>query len=458
MSSPENTTPNKYDAAEILRLADADRRHIWQPFTQMQEYLRAEPLLIARADGPYLYDAHGNRLLDGISSLWCNVHGHRQPHIDAAIRAQLERVAHSTLLGPTHEPAVEFAARLVGIAPAGLTRVFYSDNGATACEVALKMAFQYWQNRAQDEKRPALAEKTKFIRLREAYHGDTIGAVSVGGIELFHRIFHPLLFHTVAFPVPVPSFADARAQVAALIEERAHETAAFILEPLVQGAGGMLVHQDGFLAHVREITRACDVLLICDEVATGFGRTGRMFACEHEQVTPDLMTLGKGITGGYLPLAATLTTEDVFRAFLGTANKTFLHGHTYTGNPLACAAGIASLDVFEREHVLEGLPPKIERLSSRARAQTDHPHVGEVRLRGMMGGIELVKDKEGSLPYDEADRIGARVCDACRAKGVLLRPLGPVIVLMPPLCISLDQIDCLMDAVCEAIDEVCGRT
>jgi adenosylmethionine-8-amino-7-oxononanoate aminotransferase len=451
--------PETLKQDEIERLERLDRENVWHPFTQMREYMSVKPLLIERGEGAWLYDVRGNRFLDGVGSLWCNVHGHRHPHIDKAVREQLDKLAHSTLLGPSHPGAAEFAERLLEVAPTGMRRVFYSDSGATACEIALKIAFQHWQLRADRENKPELAKKTRFIRLQDAYHGDTIGAVSVGGIDLFHQIFHPLLFETIPFPSPVPAFNDAKEQVSKLVAEHAHETAAFIIEPLVQGAAGMRVHQEGFLKHLREVTREHDVLLICDEVATGFGRTGKMFAVEHEDVVPDLMALAKGITGGYLPLAATLTTEEVFEAFLGEHRdrRTFFHGHTYTGNPLACAAAIASLEVFSREWVLESLPEKMDQLAARAEALRDHPHVGDVRVRGMMGGIELVKDKAAGTSWDWTERMGDRVCSACRPKGVLLRPLGDVIVLMPPLCIDGEQIDLLFDAIGESIDEVCGR-
>jgi adenosylmethionine-8-amino-7-oxononanoate aminotransferase len=420
-----------------MNLADKDKRYLWHPFTQMRQW--TEPLIIAAADGNELIDSDGRRYLDGVSSLWVNLHGHRRRELDDAIRAQLDRVAHSTLLGLANVPSIELAERLIAIAPRGLTRVFYSDSGSTAAEIALKIAFQYQKQRG----RPA---KQKFLALTNAYHGDTIGAVSVGGIDLFHEIFHPLLFNVLH----VPPVIDALDQ---LLQQHAHELAAFIVEPLVQGAAGMLLQPPGFLRAARELCTRHDVLLICDEVATGFGRTGTMFACEQEQVAPDLMCLAKGISGGYLPLAATLATETIYDAFLGEpADKlTFFHGHTYTGNPLACAAGIASLDIFARDRVLERLPATIARLHARLDEQVQPlARVVEIRRRGLMIGIEL-----GPYSYDAA--IGARVCADMRRRGVILRPLGNVIVMMPPLSISDDEIDRLVLAARDSIVAVTDR-
>jgi adenosylmethionine---8-amino-7-oxononanoate aminotransferase len=404
----------------VPAVQEADRRHVWHPFTQQRGWCEeGPPLVIDRAAGTNLYDLEGNCYIDGVSSLWCNVHGHRHPAIDAAIRAQLERVAHSTMLGLTHEPAVELARKLLAVAPGPLTRVFYSESGSTAVEIALKMAFQFWAQRGE-------RSRTRFICLESSYHGDTLGSVSVGGIELFHSLYRPLLFDSLR------ARAGDGDHLEELLERHGAQTAAVIIEPLVQGAAGMLLQPDGYLGRVRELCDAHDVLMICDEVATGFGRTGRMFACEHEEVTPDLMCVGKGLTGGYLPLAATLTTEPVYEAFLGEFEefKTFFHGHTYTGNPLASAAAIASLELFQREHTLEALQPKVD-LLSRLLAQrvTFLPGVAEVRQRGFMVGIELIEQPV-------AERIGHQVTLAARRRGAIIRPLGDVIVLMPPLSIS----------------------
>jgi adenosylmethionine-8-amino-7-oxononanoate aminotransferase len=400
-------------------LIAADHRHLWHPFTQQQAWCEEEPpLVIDHAAGTNLYDLKGNAYIDGVSSLWCNVHGHRHPAIDAAIRDQLDHVAHSTMLGLSHQPAIELAERLVAIAPAGLERVFYSDSGSTAVEIALKMAFQYWAQRGRPERH-------RFICLENAYHGDTIGAVSVGGIDLFHSLYRPLLFdalHTRA--------GDA-GHLGALLSEHRPEIAAVIVEPLVQGAGGILLQPDGYLRRVRELCDQHGALLICDEVATGFGRTGKMFACEHEQVSPDLLCVGKGLTGGYLPLAATLATERIYEGFLGRPEdaRTFFHGHTFTGNPLACAAAIATLETFETERTLELLQPKIGLLSGLLERVAMLPAVAEVRQRGMMVGIELVR-----APASE--RLGHQVTLAARQRGAVIRPLGDVVVLMPPLAIS----------------------
>ncbi|HXU71938.1 MAG TPA: adenosylmethionine--8-amino-7-oxononanoate transaminase [Polyangia bacterium] len=421
-----------------MNLSEKDRRYVWHPFTQMRDWTAAEPLIIARAEGNELIDTDGRRYLDGVSSLWVNLHGHHRRELDDAVRAQLDRVAHSTLLGLANVPSIELAERLVKIAPPGLSRVFYSDSGSTAVEVALKIAFQYQKQRGH-------AEKRKFLALTDAYHGDTVGAVSVGGIDLFHEIFHSLLFHVLR----VPPSIDALEQ---MLAEHGHELAALVVEPLVQGAAGMLMQPPGFLRAARELCSRHEVLLVCDEVATGFGRTGTMFACEQESVSPDLLCLAKGISGGYLPLAATLATEQIYSAFLGQYEQklTFFHGHTYTGNPLACAAGIASLDLFERDRVLEKLQPKIGRLHARLDEQLRPlKPVVEIRRRGFMVGVEL-----GPYAYEQA--IGARVCMDLRARGVILRPLGNVIVMMPPLSITDDEIDRLVDATRAAIAAVCG--
>jgi adenosylmethionine---8-amino-7-oxononanoate aminotransferase len=404
--------------------AQLDRDHVWHPFTQQQGWSEEEPLVIERGEGSYLFDTEGRRYLDGTAALWCNVHGHRHPTIDRAVREQLDRVAHTTMLGLSHPGATELAARLVGIAPAGLSRVFYSDSGSTAAEIALKIAFQYQQQRDGEN-----ARRTKFVRLREAYHGDTIGSVSVGGIDLFHSTYLPLLFEThVAEP------GDA-ADLERVLEAHGEEIAGVIVEPLVQGAAGVLVQPMGYLRAARELCDRHGVLLICDEVATGFGRTGTMFACEQEGVTPDLMCLAKGITGGYLPLAATLTSEEIYEGFLGSYEefRTFFHGHTYTGNPLACAAALASLDIFEQERTLERLQPKIALLEELLAEVAAMPEVAEVRQKGFMVGIDLGD-------HDDSLRMGHRVTVEARKRGAFIRPLGNTVVLMPPLSISEDEL------------------
>jgi adenosylmethionine-8-amino-7-oxononanoate aminotransferase len=421
-----------------FELTAADRRHLWHPFTQQEGWCQEEPpLVIDHAEGTNLYDTDGNAYIDGVSSLWCNVHGHRHPALDAAIRAQLDRVAHSTMLGLSHEPAIELAEKLVEIAPPGVSRVFYSDSGSTAVEVALKMAYQWWAQRGD-------RRRTGFICLENAYHGDTLGAVSVGGIDLFHSVYRPLLFDTWQ-----ARLGDAE-HMAELLLEHGDRVAAVIVEPLVQGAAGMLTAPDGYLRTVREQCDAHGVLLICDEVATGFGRTGTMFACQQEDVVPDLLCVGKGITGGYLPLAATLTTERIYEGFLGRPDelRTFFHGHTYTGNPLACAAGIATLETFERERTLETLQPKIELLGRLLEHRIEGlPGVAEIRRRGFMVGIEL-----GAQPG--AARLGHEVTLAARERGAIIRPLGDVVVLMPPLAISESELCRLVAITASAIIDV----
>jgi adenosylmethionine---8-amino-7-oxononanoate aminotransferase len=412
-----------------------DREFVWHPFTQQQGWSEEEPVVIERGEGSYLFDTEGRRYLDGTAALWCNLHGHRHPTIDRAVHEQLERVAHSTMLGLTHTGAVELAARLVEIAPPGLSRVFYSDSGSTAAEIALKIAYQYQHQRGGEH-----ARRTSFVRLREAYHGDTIGSVSVGGIDLFHSTYKPLLFETHAAEP-----GDA-ADLERVLTAHHEEVAAVIIEPLVQGAAGMLIQPSGYLRAVRELCDRFGVLLICDEVATGFGRTGTMFACEQEGVAPDLMCLAKGITGGYLPLAATLATEEIYAGFLGSYEefKTFFHGHTYTGNPLACAAALANLDVFESERTIERLQPKIALLGELLETVEAMPEVAEVRRQGFMTGIDLG-------PHDAALRMGHRVTVEARKRGAFVRPLGNTVVLMPPLSISESELRELVGITAESV-------
>jgi adenosylmethionine---8-amino-7-oxononanoate aminotransferase len=416
--------------------AQLDHDRLWHPFTQQQGWSEEEPLMIERAEGTELIDSEGRRYIDGVSSLWCNVHGHRHAGIDAAVREQLDRVAHSTMLGLSHPGAAELAARLVELAPPGLSRAFYSESGSTATEIALKMAFQFQQQRGGQH-----ARRTSFVHLRDAYHGDTIGSVSVGGIGLFHATYRPLLFETHA---AAPGDAADLERVLSCHEEK---IAALIVEPLVQGAAGMLVHPPGYLRAARELCDRFGVLMICDEVATGFGRTGTMFACEQEGVSPDLLCLAKGLTGGYLPLAATLSTERIYEGFLGAPEdqRTFFHGHTYTGNPLACAAALANLEAFEQERTLERLQPKIELLSQQLDAVAAMPEVAEVRQRGFMVGIDLGE-------HDPALRLGHRVTLEARRRGAIVRPLSDVVVLMPPLAIAEDELGRLVEITAASIE------
>ena len=452
--------PPDVDTETLIRW---DHRHLWHPFTQMADWLTEEPLIIAEAEGCTLIDVRGRRYLDGVSSLWCNVHGHRHPVLDAALRAQVDRVAHTTLLGLANRPSIELAHALVAIAPPGLTRVFYSDAGATAVEAALRMALQYQQLRGETGRR-------QFASLVEAYHGDTLGAVGVGYSEAFHRYVASAVVPAVRLTPPhvfrwqrglsaEAALAAALAEAERVLTQHGPQLAALIVEPLVQGAAGMWVHPVAYLTGLHELAHRHGMLFIADEVATGFGRTGRMFACEHAAITPDILCLAKGVSGGYLPLAATLTTEEIFAAFLGPYEdfRAFFHGHTYTGNPLGCAVGLASLAVFREARTLELLDAKVARLAERLAADVAPlPHVGDIRQQGMMVGIELVAAPPGRVPYPPAARIGQRVVHAARARGVVIRPLGNVIVLMPPLAISAAEIDRLVAVTGEAIHEATG--
>jgi adenosylmethionine-8-amino-7-oxononanoate transaminase len=483
---------------ENKHLEETDKRYIWHPFTQMKDWLAEEPIIVSEGRDCFIKDVYGNWYLDGVSSLWVNIHGHRKKEIDDAVREQLGRIAHSTMLGLSNVPAIKLAERLaklvqqsaVGsqlpplpphlpfgkggqeegslhsspLAPCPLppSKVFYSDNGSTAVEVALKMAFQYWIHKGK-------GEKVSFLSLKNGYHGDTLGAVSVGGIDIYHKVFGPLLFKTYKAPSPHCCRCELEATYPAckleclgkmeeMLREKSGEIAAVIIEPLVQAAGGMIVAPPGYLKGVRELCSKYDVLMIADEVATGFGRTGRMFACEHEGVVPDILCLSKGITGGYLPLAATIATEEIYNAFLGDFKdlKTFFHGHSYTGNPLGCTAALACLDIFEREKTLERLAPKTEMLESFLKDIGRLDHVGDVRSKGLMAGIELVKDKSTKEPYPWEEKMGWRVCYYAREHGVIIRPLGNVVVIMPPLSISLENLEQLLKVIKEGIVSVTG--
>ncbi len=437
-----------------------DKKYLWHPFTQMKDWLNEEPLVIDEARGCYLKDVNGRRYLDGVSSLWVNVHGHRKKEIDEAIKAQVNRLSHSTLLGLSNAPAVELAEALVKIAPKGLAKVFYSDNGSTAVEVAVKIAYQFWQNIGR-------TRKSEIAHLSNAYHGDTLGSVSVGGIDLFHKVYRNLIFKTLQVEFPdfyrcpkgksYPAYTEECLRgLEDLFEEKHDSIAAFVVEPIVQGAAGMIVWPEGIFKKISLLCKKHDIFLIADEVATGFGRTGRMFACEHEEVTPDILCLAKGLTGGYLPLAATLTTKRIFEGFLFDykEQKTFFHGHTYTGNPLACAAALANLKIFEEERTLDKLQSKIKYLAAGLKKFYNLSSVGDIRQKGMMVGIELVKDKKTKEPYPWEERMGVKVCQEVRKHGVILRPLGNVIVLMPPLAITKEEIDQLLEATYRSIEKV----
>ena len=443
------------------RLRRQDKQAIWHPFTQMADWEKEAPLVIERGEGNYLFDTDGNRYFDGVSSLWVNLFGHRRREIDEAVREQLSRLAHSTFLGLTHEPAIELAGKLLAVGPPGLSRVFYSDNGSTAMEIAIKMAFQYWRQKEGGGKREG------FLALSGGYHGDTIGSVSAGGIDLFHGIFRPLLFPVCRLPMPHcyrcpyglarPSCGlHCAERMEEEVRERAGSLAAVVVEPLVQGAAGMILMPEGYLGRLRAATRECGVLLVCDEVATGFGRTGTMFACEQEGVSPDILAVAKGLTGGYLPLAATLATEEIYGAFLGRFEefRTFFHGHSYTANPLGCAAALATLSIFEREDVLGRVRRLSAVLSDELGRLEGRPHVGEIRRKGLMAGIEVVKDKKTRESFSPAEKVGQRIVRKVREQGILLRPLGDVVVLMPPLSSTEAEIERLVCAVDGAIREV----
>ena len=443
------------------QLRTADNSFVWHPFTPMQAFVEENAPIIERGAGFDLFDTEGNKYLDGISSLWCNVHGHQVPEIDDAIRAQLNKVSHSTMLGLSSVPSIELAKRLVDITPDGLTRVFYSDSGATAVEVALKLAYQFHQQKSEGAGRRDL-----FVGVSRAYHGDTVGTVSLGGIDLFHATYGRLLFQKLAVPSPVtyrvPAGYDESswieicfAELEKTFEENHEQIAAFVIEPLVQGAGGILVHPEGYLRKVREITTRYRIPLIADEVAVGFGRTGTMFACEQEDVRPDIMCMAKGITGGYLPLAATMATEEIFEAFLGEPHegRTFFHGHTYTGNPLAAAAALASLDLFESNNVVANAKANADIIRAALAPLSDHPNVGEIRQRGIMVGIELVQDRNNKTPFPADLRLGHRVTLAGRQLGIIIRPLGDVVVLMPAPAMPGDTVRDLCERTIQAIDD-----
>jgi adenosylmethionine-8-amino-7-oxononanoate aminotransferase len=464
---------------ENEHLGESDKKYIWHPFTQMKDWLEEKPVIISEGRDCFIKDIYGNWYLDGVSSLWVNIHGHRKKEIDEAIKEQLDNISHSTMLGLSNVPAIKLAEKLVTIVNKSLVishqpnppspplqkggfKVFYSDNGSTSVEVALKMAFQYWRQKA-------VKGKTGFLSLNNAYHGDTIGAVSVGGIDIFHKTFGPLLFKTYKAPSPFcyrceldKTYPDCKIaclnNMEDILREHSDRIAAVIIEPYVQAAGGMIIAPEGYLKGVRALCTKYNVLLIADEIATGFGRTGKMFACEHESVVPDIMCLSKGITGGYLPLAATITTAEIYNAFLGDFSdlKTFFHGHSYTGNPLACAAALACLDIFEKERTLETLGPKIELLESFLKDMSKLDHVGDVRNKGLMAGIELVKDNLTKEPYPWEDRMGWRVAHYASDNGVFLRPLGNVIVIMPPLAISTENLEQMLRVLRNGIANITG--
>lgn len=447
-------------------LKQRDFAALWHPCTQMKDYGEEGtlPMLaIRRGEGVWLEDFDGNRYLDAVSSWWVNLFGHANPTINAAIRDQLEQLEHVILAGCTHEPVVRLSERLIGLTPEPLTRCFFADNGSAAVEVALKMSFHYWKNRGQPEKQ-------RFICLTNSYHGETLGALSVGAVELYRATYAPLMLPVITVPGPDcfereegETCTDvARRQfdlMEATLAAHAHETAAVIIEPLVQCAGGMRMHDPEYLRLLRE---ACDrhgVHLIADEIAVGFGRTGAMFACEHGPIAPDFLLLSKGLTGGYLPLAVALTTDEVYEAFYDDYEKlnAFLHSHSYTGNPLACRAALATLDIFENEPVLERNRTLAERMAKALSPLRDHPNVAEVRQTGMIAAVELVQDKVSRRPFPWQERRGLEIYRHGLERGALLRPLGNVSYLMPPYVITGEQIDFLAEVMGEGIERAVLR-
>jgi len=444
------------------QLMDWDKEYIWHPFTQMKDYMDMNPLVIQKGEGCYLVDTSGNRYIDGVSSLWVLVHGHGKKELVDAIQKQSKTLCHSTLLGLANVPSVILAKKLIEIVPKGLSKVFYSDNGSTSVEIALKMAYQYWQQKGEKRRK-------RFIAFTNAYHGDTIGAVSVGGIDLFHQVYGPLLFKTFKAPSPYcyrcpmklrqetcgMACVDAFEKV---VKKHHEETCAVIIEPLVQGAAGMILQPPGWINAIWKIAKEYGLLFIADEVATGFGRTGNLFACEEERISPDFMCVAKGITGGYLPLAATLSTEEVFNGFLGQFDefKTFFHGHTYTGNPIACAVAVESINLFKKEGLLQKLQQKTAILKNSLDRFKELTHVGEVRQKGFMVGIELVKSRKTKRSYAPGDKIGQKVIWEARKRSVIIRPLGDIIVLMPPLAIDRPTLEELVDVTYESIKAVTG--
>ena len=428
----------RYDTEAIIEI---DKAHVWHPFTQMRDWMEPDhqPIVLVAGRGAWLEDSLGRRYLDGNSSIWTNIHGHNHPILNQAIREQLKQVAHTSFLGFTNPTAVELARRLVAMLPgSSLTRVFFSDDGSTAIEVAIKMAVQYFLQNGRPQ-------KMGFISFENAYHGDTLGASSLGGISIFHDRFKSHQF-------PVTRIGS----IESLRSIDGSRVAGLVIEPLIQGAAGMRLWPAGMLKTLRGWCDENGVLLIFDEVMTGFGRTGTYFACQHEEVFPDFLAMAKGLTGGYLPLAATLTTERVFNGFLGSPGefRTFFYGHSYSGNPLGCAAALANLEIFEKEAVLEKLQPKIEHLAERLRGMEVLPNVREIRRCGFIAGIEVAQ-KNGEQ-FDGRDQVGSRICLAARRHGLLTRPIHDVIVLMLPLCVSRGEIDLAVDAIGKGIAEVCG--
>ncbi len=435
-----------------------DLAHVWHPCTQMKDHEDLPMIPVRRGSGVWLEDFEGKRYLDAISSWWVNLFGHANPRINAAVRAQLDRLEQVILAGFTHEPVIALSEALTAIAPAGLNRCFYADNGSSAVEVAVKMSFHYWRNVGKTAKR-------RFITLSNSYHGETLGALAVGNVELYKEIYQPLLMDVITVPSP-DCYARERgeswaehsrrkfAYMEAALAKHADETAAVILEPLVQCAGSMRMYDPVYLRLLRQACDRYGVQLIADEIAVGFGRTGTLFACEQAGIRPDMMCLSKGLTAGYLPLSAVITTDSIYNAFYDEYVKltAFLHSHSFTGNPLACAAALASLDIFRTDDVLASNRNLATHLGSRARELASHPHVAEVRQHGMIVAIELVRDKATREPYAWQERRGLKIYRHALSRGVLLRPIGTVLYFMPPYVITPDEIDLMVEVAREGIE------
>jgi adenosylmethionine-8-amino-7-oxononanoate aminotransferase len=460
--SLDSLPPRNFLEIPLQKMTPASIAH-WHGFTQMADF---DPLVIESAQGCWLTTTDQRRLFDGVSSLWCNVHGHRHPKIDAAIAHQLKRVAHVTTLGMSADVTDALAEKLAEITPGDLSHVFFSSDGSSSVEAAMKMAFQYWQQRSDPH-----PEKTKFLALGSAYHGDTTGSVSLGGIKYFHQLFAPILFEPIRGPIPcsyrLPDGVTAQeavdhyaGEIESLLRQHHRSLAAIVMEPLVQGAAGMITHPQGLLSRIRTACDRYDVLLICDEVAVGFGRTGKLFACEHESVVPDILCMGKGLTAGYLPMAATVARPHIYETFLADASamKQFFHGHTFGGNPLAAAAALASIELLETSDILQQVDSKAAYLRDRLEPLSDHPYVGDIRGRGLMVGIEMVAEKSTGTPFDGNELVGRKICDAALERGLWIRPLTDVVVAMPPLCCTLQELDFLADTIIASIEQVFSTT
>ncbi len=448
---------------DYKQLIEKDRKYLWHPFTQMKQWNKQAQMIIVRGEGNKVFDIQGNGYIDAYSSLWCNVHGHNVPELNNAIIEQVKLISHSTMLGAANVPAILLAEKLVEISPKGLSKVFYSDSGATAVEIALKMAYQYWKQKTG-------IVRNKFITFSDAYHGDTIGSVSLGGISVFHEIFKGLLFDTVRVPntyayrmgdgITLDKAGEiVLNEIENALRRNIGKIAALVIEPKMFGAAGMITQPNGFVKKIKELTGKYGTLLICDEVATGFGRTGEMFASIDEGICPDIMAVAKGITGGYLPVAATLTTDDIYSAFLGEPeeSKTFFHGHTYTGNQLGCAVSIANIDLMKKNNTVSHVKDISKYLAEKlTELEQTCKHIGEIRQCGVMIGIELVKDKKTKQCYEPGELTAHKVIMECRNYGVLTRNLGDVIILNPVLSITKEEIDIVIDALEKSILKITG--